>query len=91
VKTSQRLATLKRDFLTRDRYRYIILRTFDDSEVIRRITRDGDEEARDEDGNLLKNESGIFTPLEVAHIIPHSLTTIRSKTLKLIYKSPILY
>jgi hypothetical protein len=69
VGTSQRLASLRRDYLTRDRSRCVISRTFDDSEAIRRVARDGDEEARDEDGNLLKNESGTFAPLEVAHIV----------------------
>ena len=84
VGTSQRLANLRRDCLTRDRYRCVISRTFDDGEAIRRVARDGDEEARDEDGNLLKNEDGIFAPLEVAHIIPHSLTAVRSGKLELV-------
>jgi len=84
VGTSQRLANLRRDFLTRDRYRCVISRTFDDGEAMRRVARNGDEEARDDDGNLLKNEGGTFAPLEVAHIILHSLTTVRSGKLELV-------
>lgn len=51
---------------------------------MRRVARDGDEKAQDEDGNLLQNESGTFASLEVAHIIPHSLTTVGSGKLELV-------
>jgi hypothetical protein len=42
---------------------------------VRRVGRDGDEKAQD-DENLLKDEAGTFAPLEVAHIIPHSLMAV---------------
>lgn len=41
-----------------------------------RVDRDGKEAAQDDDEKLLKDEKGIFAPLEVAHIIPHSLMSI---------------
>ena len=76
--TTQRLANLRRDCLIRDRHRCIISGTFDRVEATKRVARNGDEEAQDDGGNLLKDESGTFAPLEVAHIIPHSLMTVQS-------------
>jgi hypothetical protein len=76
--TTQRLASLRRDCLIRDRYRCVISRTFDRDEAMRRVSRDGDHNAQDDEGNLLSEESGTFAPLEVAHIIPHSLMTFPS-------------
>ena len=73
---TQRLATLRRDSFIRDRHRCVISGKFDHVEAEKRVARDGDEEAQDDDGNLLKDEGGIFAPLEVAHIIPHSLMTV---------------
>ena len=75
--TTQRLATLRRDSLIRDRHRCVISRSFDFDEATERVRHDR-EEARDDDGNLLKDENGAFAALEVAHIIPHSLMTVRS-------------
>ncbi|EEH36510.2 hypothetical protein PAAG_06928 [Paracoccidioides lutzii Pb01] len=43
----------------------------------RRIKQDGIE-SEDDDGALLRNEPGEFEYLEVAHILPHSLTSIAS-------------
>jgi hypothetical protein len=51
---------------------------------MRRVGRDGEEKAQDDDGKLLKDEGGTFTPLEVAHIIPHSLMTVQSGMLELV-------
>ena len=51
---------------------------------MRRVGREGEESAQDDDGNYLKDEGGTFAPLEVAHIIPHSLMTIQSGTTELV-------
>lgn len=60
----------------RDRHRCVISRKFDIVEARKRTKRSGDD-CEDDDGKLLKNESpGAFQYLEVAHILPHCLTTI---------------
>jgi len=51
---------------------------------MRRVGRDGEEKAQDDDGKFLKDEGGTFAPLEVAHIIPHSLMTVQSGMLELV-------
>jgi len=50
---------------------------------MRRVGRDSEEKAQDDDGKFLKDEGGTFAPLEVAHIIPHSLMTVQSGMLEL--------
>jgi hypothetical protein len=50
----------------------VITRIFDIREAKARSDRDGSE-AKDDDDNLLDNEQEEPVPLEVAHIIPHSL------------------
>lgn len=82
--TTQRLATLRRDCLTRDRHRCVISRSFDRDEARRRVARDGTQKAQDDDGFPLSNESNIFATLEVAHIIPHSLMTLSSGEYELV-------
>ena len=72
------MATLRRDCLIRDRHRCVISRTFDDGEAMRRVNLDDEEKAQDDDGKFLKDEGGTFAPLEVAHIIPHSLMSVQS-------------
>ncbi|OAP55738.1 hypothetical protein AYL99_09890 [Fonsecaea erecta] len=81
--TTQQLARLRRDCLIRDRYRCVISRTFDFDEAVRRVARDGNDNAQDDEGNLLRSESGTFAPLEVAHIIPYSWTIVSSGTTEL--------
>lgn len=76
IGTTQRVAKLRRECLVRDRYRCVISRIFDYVEAKARVDRDGKEVAQDDNGKLLKNEKGIFAPLEVAYIIPHSLMSI---------------
>jgi len=56
----------------------VISRTFDDVEATRRVDRDGEEQAQDDDGKHLKDEAGTFAPLDVAHMLPHSLMTVQS-------------
>jgi hypothetical protein len=51
---------------------------------MRRVGRDGEEKAQDDDGKFLKDEGGILAPLEVAYIIPYSLMTIQSGMLELV-------
>jgi len=71
ITTPARLAALRGTSLVRDHHRCVVSRVFDIEEFERRIRREGEAEARDDDGNPL---SGPFGHLEVAHIIPHSLT-----------------
>jgi len=73
VGTTQRLAHLRQQCLTRDRYRCVISRKFDLNEAKARWKRDG-ADSKDDDGVLLKNEKPEY--LEVAHILPHSLTSL---------------
>ncbi|OAP61038.1 hypothetical protein AYL99_06042 [Fonsecaea erecta] len=73
VGTTQRLARLRQQCLTRDRYRCVISRKFDLNEALSRWNRDGDD-SKDDDGLPLKDERPEY--LEVAHILPHSLTSL---------------
>jgi hypothetical protein len=70
--STRRVATLRRDCLIRDRYRCVISCAFDLDETLRRVKLDKDN-AKDNDGNLLKDEDKLAEVLEVAHILPHSL------------------
>ncbi len=72
--TTQRVSVLRRDCLIRDHHRCVISRKFDLREARERFKRDG-ENAKDDDGHLLKDESERSEYLEVAHILPHSLTS----------------
>jgi HNH endonuclease len=67
-----RVSTLRRDCLIRDRYRCVTSRIFDRTEALNRVNVDGDN-AKDDDGNLLKDDGKRAEVLEVAHILPHSL------------------
>ena len=59
-------------YLIRDRHRCVISRRFDHAEAReRRNTPSG---ALDDEGNLLENDPDDPELLEVAHILPHSLT-----------------
>jgi hypothetical protein len=53
----------------------VISRKFDIREAKERVKQDGDY-AKDDDGRLLKYESERPEYLEVAHILPHSLTSL---------------
>jgi hypothetical protein len=72
------VAALREDCLIRDRYRCVISRKFDDAEAVKRVGREGSDNAKDDDGHLLKDEIGTFAALEVAHILPHSLMNVSS-------------
>jgi HNH endonuclease len=69
--TTQRISTLRRDCLIRDRHRCVISRKFDLQEAENRTKKDGDN-FKDDDGYWLRDEID-FEVLEVAHILPHSL------------------
>lgn len=70
VGTPARISKLRGSCLIRDRHRCVISRAFDQNQAIERM-RDCDD-ALDDDGQSLAGES--FDSLEVAHILPHSLT-----------------
>ncbi|KAI0977461.1 hypothetical protein F4678DRAFT_16139 [Xylaria arbuscula] len=72
VGTGPRLSVLRRDCLIRDRHRCVISPRFDYAEAWeRRNTPVG---ALNDEGNLLENDPDDPEFLEVAHILPHSLT-----------------
>jgi hypothetical protein len=72
------VTALRGECLKRDRHRCVISGRFDDAEALERVEREGDDEAKDDDGNKLKREAGTFAPLEIAHILPHSLMNVGS-------------
>ncbi|EFY85509.1 hypothetical protein MAC_08456 [Metarhizium acridum CQMa 102] len=73
--TSGRLKTLRGDCLVRDRHRCVISGKFDQEQAVKRVHECGDN-AVDDHGSLLFGET--FDILEVAHILPHSLTQCNS-------------
>ncbi|KAL2138306.1 hypothetical protein VTI28DRAFT_6995 [Corynascus sepedonium] len=76
VGTQERLSALRGACLIRDRHRCVVTRRFDSNEAVKRYESAGDN-ARDDDGNPLdEDQPGTFEPLEVAHILPHSLTRL---------------
>lgn len=86
--TPERVSALRGVCLVRDRYRCVISRKFDRNEAIKRGRSDG-AEARDEDGNPLRGQS--FDSLEVAHILPHSLTRINAGNQLVRVQARVLY
>ncbi|PHH73972.1 hypothetical protein CDD83_4640 [Cordyceps sp. RAO-2017] len=77
--TPDRVSVLRGACLVRDRHRCVVSRRFDQAQALRRFESDGDN-AQDDDGNLLKEETRPFDALEVAHILPHSLTKTNSSS-----------
>ncbi|KAH6628896.1 hypothetical protein F5144DRAFT_328310 [Chaetomium tenue] len=73
ISTPERLSALRGVCLIRDHHRCVVTRRFDRSEAINRFE-NADDNAEDDDGNLLDQEQ--FEALEVAHILPHSLTRL---------------
>ncbi|KAK0727689.1 hypothetical protein B0T26DRAFT_638007 [Lasiosphaeria miniovina] len=72
VGTPDQVASLQGDCLLHNRYQYVISRRFDAEEANKHLMMHGDK-AKDENGNLLV-AGPRFSRLEVAHILPHSLT-----------------
>lgn len=91
VGTTKRLSTLRRDCLIRDRHRCVISHNFDITEGEKRVQLYGDG-AEDDSGRLLKHNSEGAEYLEVAHILPHSLTSVTNHDgdLQLVCTLPIL-
>ncbi|KAI2618252.1 hypothetical protein GGR54DRAFT_606707 [Hypoxylon sp. NC1633] len=88
VGTPARVSALRGSCLVRDRYRCVISGKFDQREAISRFNRDGLDNARDDGGTLLKEDShSSFEILEVAHILPHSLTKVNPSS-QLVCSSP---
>jgi hypothetical protein len=79
-----RVASLRAECLERDRHRCVISRGFDITEAKARYQFQGRDKAKDDDGNLLKDERNPFTFLEVASILPHSLMSVTNA------KSPLV-
>jgi len=77
--TPERIASLRGECLIRDRHRCVISRQFDLEEAKRRFKADGDS-AVDDDGGPLMAADSKFAHLEVAHILPHSLTKLGNGT-----------
>ena len=73
--STQRLSNLRRDCLIRDGHRCVISQKFDIGDAMKRVKRDKNN-AKDDDGRLLINEREAPEYLEVAHILPHSLTSL---------------
>ncbi|KKZ67875.1 hypothetical protein EMCG_06404 [[Emmonsia] crescens] len=69
--TPDQISVLRGVCLIRDHHRCVISRQFDQKEAIIRLAQQ-DDSAQDDEGNQLRGQS--FAYLEVAHIIPHSLT-----------------
>ncbi|KAI1360322.1 hypothetical protein F5Y08DRAFT_51778 [Xylaria arbuscula] len=77
--TPERLSALRGACLIRDHHRCVISHRFDRTEALARMRKDGERRALDDDGNLLSRERRA-APLEVAHIIPHSLMTVAANS-----------
>ncbi|KAJ6118432.1 hypothetical protein N7471_013899 [Penicillium samsonianum] len=76
--TRQRVSVLRQKCLMRDRHRCVVSRKFDRAAARKRFEENA-ESCADDDGNPLKDEpSDQFQYLEVAHILPHCLTTVAS-------------
>ena len=84
TETPSRVASLRAECLERDRHRCVISHVFDYAEAKKRYQLQGHNEAKDDEGNLLKYERNTFAPLEVAHILPHSLMSVTNA------KSPLV-
>jgi len=62
------VAALQGECLKRDRYRRVISGRFDDAEARKRVEREGDDEAKDDDGHKLKSEAGTKTALTILNM-----------------------
>ena len=71
--TPDRLSALRGACLVRDHHRCVISHSFDILESQARMDKAGETSALDDDGDLLYQDPNRPEPLEVAHIIPHSL------------------
>lgn len=81
VGTPERLSTLRGDCLIRDRHRCVISRAFDMSKAREQQALQG--QIFDDEGNPI--EDGNFDWLEVAHILPHSLSESKKTALEILH------
>lgn len=79
IGTPERVSELRGGCLVRDHHRCIITRQFDVGEAMTRFQKYGTE-ARDDDGNAFSDKTETDF-LEVAHILPHSLTKMDNEQL----------
>ncbi|KAK3364161.1 hypothetical protein B0T25DRAFT_59010 [Lasiosphaeria hispida] len=68
--TPRRLTTLRSSCLVRDRHRCAIICLFEKEEARQRLEQ---QDPQDDDGNTIDSDDE-YSVLEVAHILPHSLT-----------------
>ena len=80
VGTPDRLSTLRGDCLTRDKHRCVISRAFDTKIMKERKQPNG--QILDDDGQPIQDKN--YRVLEVAHILPHSLVHVTSKSGELV-------
>lgn len=73
----ERLACLRGACLLRDRYRCVISPKFDKTEALKHFQKHGNDTI-DQNGMSLVDPGKRFDYLEVAHILPHSLTRLNS-------------
>ncbi len=85
VGTPDRLSELREFCLIRDRHRCVVSRRFDANTAIQRMESSSDD-AEDDDGNPLQGQD--FDYVEVAHILPHSLTQMGNSVM---VRHPILF
>jgi hypothetical protein len=88
VGTTQRLSSLRKACLIRDRHRCTISRRFGANEAVNRYNTLGDG-AKDDDDRLIKDEEEEPADLEVAHIIPHFLASPNDASIPLV-RLPLL-
>jgi hypothetical protein len=86
--TTQRLSSLRKACLIRDRHRCVISRRFDVNEAVNRYNTLGDD-VKDDDGRLIKDEEEEPVDLKVAHIILHSLAFSNNASIPLM-RLPLL-
>ncbi|KAL4780661.1 hypothetical protein BJX76DRAFT_337432 [Aspergillus varians] len=85
--TRSRVSKLRQECLFRDHHRCVVSQAFDRGELKKRL--DDNNDSTDDDGHLLKDLGDDDSDyLEVAHIIPHSLTSLSSDEPELVYWSP---
>ena len=68
----------------------MISRRFDANEAVNRYNTFGDD-AKDDDGRLIKDEEEEPADLEVAHIIPHSLASSNDTSIPLVLPLPVIF
>jgi hypothetical protein len=84
IKTTQRIAAFRENYLIRDYHRYVIIRKFDYIKAKERFRRERDDKTENNNKYLFKNEAGIFISLKIVYIFLYSLINVRSRRTELI-------